>query len=299
MKIYLDNALGLGIIVLIILNAIFHVIGYGELIHPFGTQAVMTFFTSVSVGCLAGNFLTEDKGQREAFSLAAIGMQILSTTLHFTEYDPSLKYFLPSSISTSLFVITASTILFIENKDLFKDSVTSYFGPFLFLLCIFMVYVFIADNLVPRSIVHKRLGIGLNLYTLITFFHIAGAITFRYTKVISLYELKIGYRPTLAFFMIIAYGTTNYLLVFCKSPQVHLVSLFVQIFFLAASYWFICRPFHAIKDKFITICSWTRQIRTQNSEWHATEELFSKIGLTVTHGISEEQYKKIRNRVRD
>lgn len=295
MKINLDKAFSLALLGLLIFNGLFHLSGLKSLIDPFNMGSVTTIFTTMSLIFLVV-YLNYDYEKDKAHFLILSGItQLLSLGLLITtNYNSKTLFFQPSSLPTSLFILSSVAALFAIEKNLFKEKLTYFVGPLHLLACLFFAFAFVGKKLSLLGLSPQVTGVGLSFYTIVSFILFSLALTVRYTKIIHLYELKVGYQPVLGMIFVVLYATTNYLLTFCESDNVSKVSLFIQIFFIGASYWFFFRPFHALQDKFITICSWTRQIKGPEDTWMKTEEIFNAIGLTVTHGISEEHYKEIR-----
>lgn len=297
MKIYIDRAFACGIFGLLFLNAIFHMIGFSRLTDPLSMGSVLTVYTCLSLGFFAFYFWADKREDKLLLLLLAFVPQILSLGLHnLDSYNPRASFFQTSSIPTTIFFFSSITLLFLMEKKILSKKMKPFVGPILFLSCLFFTYAFIGKKFYLLGLTEQKMGVGLSIYTLVCFYLIALAVLIRHTKVINLYQLKIGYQPILGMITVVLYGTTNYLLTFCESKGVHGISLLIQLTFISLCYWFFFHPFHALKDKFITICSWSRQIKGGDENWQETEELFSSLGLTVTHGISEEHFQKIRSR---
>ncbi|MCR9205492.1 MAG: hypothetical protein NXH75_12995 [Halobacteriovoraceae bacterium] len=257
----------------------------------------MTFLTSLSLAFLAF-FLSTSKDQNKVHLLyLTLTTQVISLgLLSLKSFTPNFVYFQASALPTSLFIILGIITLFFIEKKWLNQKLIPFVGPLLLLVCIFFTYAFIGKKFFLLGFSQQKIGVGLSLYTLIAFYLLSFAVVVRHTRIIHLYQLKIGYQPVLGMITVITYATTNYLLTFCESKGVSFISLLTQLTFIGLCYWFFFHPFHLLQDKFITICSWSRQVKDGKDNWLEAEELFNSLGLTVTHGISEEHYKKVRER---
>lgn len=294
MKIQLGKIFSGLVLITVLFNAIIHSLALKSIINPSGMSAAMTLFTSLSLALLALSFFLESKPliQRRLY-LLSIATQGLSLCILVSGRNCHIPYFQCSSLPTSIFIITAATLFYMENIKKLSPTLTQMIGPSLLFISSFFVFAYISEASFFLGIIEERIGVGLSLYSIIGFTFLSTAAKFHYSKLINLDQFNITVRPSVLYTLHICFSVINFLLLFIDLKMAIFSSLVLQTVSLSVCYLCFVKPFQKSPTKFVTICSWTRKIRDDEGNWHSIEEVLDSLGVSVTHGISPEALENI------
>lgn len=280
---------------IITLNLFFHIFGIEELISLGASNAVMTIYTSLSLICLyyARSVSSINFSYMAIFTSCLI--QVVSLGLLMSDVKPSTLYFVSSSLPTSLFIITSSIFLFICKHKNLPDKLQHHLGLLLLTCSVTLLFAFITNNFSILGHEKGFAGVGVSVYTLTSFFLVSVMFLFNDVKIVSLASVNIKFSPVKAMLFLFGYSLVNFLLLFCPGKNLYLAGLVVQVSFLLIAYHFFIKPFIKYGNDYITICSWSNKIKTNDGEWINQEQHFSGLGISVNHGLSTEEFNKIYN----
>lgn len=279
-------------IILIFVNLFFHLFNLTNLISPFNFSSIMTIFTSISLFGIYLSFVTDNKRLQYSYWSASIISQIVSLLLLKFADTPSWIYLISSSVTTSISIFLIVLFSFMSKFN-FSQRIKLYYGPILFLINIGFLYCFISAELHFLGVIPERVGVGLSPYTLISFFFISTMMTLQNTKLIILKYFRIKYRPLLILFILLIYSLLSFLLLYCPKEDITLTAICLHIIFVTLISYLLISPFLNEEEKYLTVCAWSKKIKTSDGDWITQDEMLNLLGLEITHGISPEEKKKL------
>lgn len=280
---------GLGIIAF---NFLMHLFKIREVYAPFGINAVTTLFTSLSLFFSFMALQGFPKELRVFFTFISILIQFLSLILLTSDNYSTIPFLVPSSIPTSLYLITVNTLLIFKVTNTGAKKIRIHLSFFSLMLGLFFTYAFLNQYLFILGVSENILGLGMSPYTLISIFIISTILFFQEVEVPKFNKAGLNFSPigVVCFFALTS--SLNILLLIYNGNNQLIYGLIINFSALIIIYFYLLVPLMKSKNKIQTICAWSKQIKLKDGRWVDYETYLNSLGFQVSHGISPEELEK-------
>ncbi len=277
----------------LLVNFLGHLFGIQPVVRPFNFPAVMTLYTSLALLGLLIFFMRPEINIKMVSLLGALGVQLFSVSLLVLDVSPVWLYLVPSSLPTSLYLIALAFSL-LTMEFVWKDK------SFRFALCallisstVFLFFAFVTQKLEFLGVIKERPGVGLSYQTLMIFLVICTLTCQRYIGFLSMRVLNIRYQPWLCLVWALALMGMNYLFMVSEESWRFSAFMVSNTSMLFIGMFLIFYPFLKGRNRILTVCSWSGQLKLTQGEWVSLSEAAKDLDISISHEIAPEEKNNI------